>query len=94
MGSSVSENETWSEAAIKKRANTLAKKACEIWSRPSIGSQRLELYVEPGEAKEQSVYSLGHYDHLQDDMLDLYKALEKRVLNLDSQAFDEQVENV
>ncbi len=84
LNKSVRENETWSETAINKRANILAKKACEIWSRPSIDSQRLELYVEPGEAKEQSVYSLEHYDHLQGDMLDLYKALEKRVLNLDS----------
>lgn len=40
--------------------------------------------MEPEEVKEQSVYSIEHYDHLQGEILDLYNQLEKRILNIDA----------
>ncbi|MEQ6168630.1 DUF262 and DUF1524 domain-containing protein [Ekhidna sp. MALMAid0563] len=84
LNESVRAAEKWNEEAILKRASSLAERACTVWKRPALSSDRLELYQEPEETKEQAVYDLDHYDYLQGDMLDLYKNLEKRVLNLDA----------
>ena len=84
LNESVREADTWNEDAILKRALALAERACEVWKRPSMPNNRLELYKEPEEMQDQAVYNLNHYDHLQGGMLDLYKNLEKRVLNLDA----------
>lgn len=35
------------------------------------------------------MYDISHYEHLQGDMLNLYHALEKRVLNLDASVWVE-----
>ena len=84
LDESVRVADKWNEEAILKRASLLAERACTVWKRPALASDRLGLYQEPEETKDQPVYHLEHYDHLQGDMLDLYKNLEKRVLNLDA----------
>ncbi|MCB0535989.1 MAG: DUF262 domain-containing protein [Bacteroidetes bacterium] len=84
LNESVRVADKWNEEAILKRASLLAERACTVWKRPALASDRLGLYQEPEETKDQPVYHLEHYDHLQGDMLDLYKNLEKRVLNLDA----------
>ncbi|UAB86058.1 DUF262 domain-containing protein [Zunongwangia sp. SCSIO 43204] len=84
LNSSVREATTWNEDAILKRASKLAERACTVWQKPKLSNDRLELYKEPETTKEQAVYNIEHYDHLQGDMLELYKNLEKRVLNLDA----------
>ena len=84
LNASVREATTWNEDAILKRASKLAERACTVWKRPNLSNDRLELYKEPETTKEQAVYNIEHYDHLQGDMLELYNNLEKRVLNLDA----------
>ena len=84
LNASVREATTWNEDAILKRASKLAERACIVWQKPNLSNDRLELYKEPETTKEQAVYNIEHYDHLQGDMLELYKNLEKRVLNLDA----------
>lgn len=84
LNESVRAADKWNEEAILNRAFLLAERACTVWKRPALPNDRLELYQEPEETKEQTVYDLEHYDHLQGDMLVLYKNLEKRVLNLDA----------
>ena len=84
LNKSVGETQTWNKDAILKRASLLMERACEVWQRPSVANDRLELYKEPEEMNGQAVYNLEHYDSLQGDIFDLYKGLEKRVLNLDA----------
>jgi len=84
LNASVREATTWNEDAILKRASKLAERACKVWQKPNLSNDRLELYKAPETTKEQAVYNIEHYDHLQGDMLELYKNLEKRVLNLDA----------
>lgn len=84
LNESVRVEPKWNEAAIKNRAAKLAERAVIVWDRPDLDDLRLDLYREPENAKEQAVYDIAHYEHLHGDMLDLYHALEKRVLNLDA----------
>jgi uncharacterized protein with ParB-like and HNH nuclease domain/predicted transport protein len=74
----------WNEEAILRRASKLADRACLVWKEPTLPEDKLNLYREPEEVKEHSVYSIEHYDHLQGEMLELYRQLEKRILNLDA----------
>lgn len=84
LNESVREIDNWNKAAILERASVLAERACSIWERPFLSNDRLEIYTEPETIKEQAVYSLDNYDYLVGEMLELYKTLEKRVLNLDA----------
>lgn len=84
LNESVRVEPTWNETAIRNRATKLAGRAIKVWSFPHLDESRLTLYREPENSKEQAVYDIAHYEHLQGDMLNLYNALEKRVLNLDA----------
>ncbi|MCB0539679.1 MAG: DUF262 domain-containing protein [Bacteroidetes bacterium] len=84
LNESVRAETKWNEEAILRRASKLAERACLVWKEPSLPEDKLNLYREPEEVKEHSVYSIEHYDHLQGEMLDLYRQLEKRILNLDA----------
>lgn len=84
LNESVRAETKWNEEAILRRASKLAERACLVWKEPSLPEDKLNLYREPEEVKEHSVYSIEHYDHLQGEMLELYRQLEKRILNLDA----------
>lgn len=84
LNESVRAEAKWNEEAILRRASKLADRACLVWKEPKLPEDKLNLYREPEEVKEHSVYSIEHYDHLQGEMLDLYRQLEKRILNLDA----------
>lgn len=84
LNESVRVEPRWNETAIKNRAGKLANRAIKVWNRPKLEETRLDLYKEPESSKEQAVYDIAHYEHLHGDMLNLYNALEKRVLNLDA----------
>lgn len=74
----------WNEVSITGRVSKLAERACKVWTIPTLDQDRINIYREPDEVKEQIAYTLDHFEHLNGDMLDLYKHLEKRILNLDS----------
>lgn len=84
LNESVRAEAKWNEEAILRRASKLADRACLVWKEPTLPEDKLNLYREPEEVKEHSVYSIEHYDHLQGEMLELYRQLEKRILNLDA----------
>lgn len=84
LNESVRAEVKWNEEAILRRASKLADRACLVWKEPKLPEDKLNLYREPEEVKEHSVYNIEHYDHLQGEMLDLYRQLEKRILNLDA----------
>jgi uncharacterized protein with ParB-like and HNH nuclease domain/predicted transport protein len=84
LNESVRVESIWNETAIHTRASKLTDRASIVWLRPDVEQSRLELYKEPQSSKELAVYDIAHFEHLQGDMMNLYRALEKRVLNLDT----------
>lgn len=79
--------ETWREDEILSRAKELAAKASKIWKPVDLTEEELE-YYEP-EEKSSATYSLDSYDYLKGEMLELYEALKKRILNIDSSVYEE-----
>lgn len=84
LNESVRIADIWNKQAILKRASTLAQRACIVWKVPHLSQERLDIYKEPGLSKEQTIYNIENYEHLQGEMLVLFQNLEKRVLNLDA----------
>lgn len=84
LNESVRCESVWNEEAINRRALVLSEIACKIWRYQLIANDRLDLYLEPIETKESTGYSIEHYEYLKDEMFELYKLLEKRILNIDS----------
>jgi uncharacterized protein with ParB-like and HNH nuclease domain/predicted transport protein len=84
LNDSVRNKTIWNETSIESRAKVLAERAIKVWKIPQLSQETLDIYREPETVNEESVYTIDDYEHLKDDMLTLYKALEKRILNLDS----------
>jgi uncharacterized protein with ParB-like and HNH nuclease domain/predicted transport protein len=79
--------ETWSLENIEARAKELAEKARQIWFAPNLSQEVLDKYST--EEKVTNVYTIEQYEQLKGDMLDLYHALKKRILNIDSSVKEE-----
>tara|TARA_R110002072_G_scaffold288828_1_gene455117 strand:- start:12914 stop:14989 length:2076 start_codon:yes stop_codon:yes gene_type:complete len=79
--------DVWNEDEILKRSIELAAKASQIWTSPDLSDEQLE-YYKP-EEKSTAVYSIDSYDHLKGEMMGLYEALKKRILNIDSSVHEE-----
>lgn len=79
--------DVWNAEHIQARAKILAKKAKTIWYSPRLDNEILDLYRP--KPKQDKSYSLNHYKHLSGDMLDLYHALKKRIVNIDSSVIEE-----
>lgn len=75
--------EVWNEGNINKRAKELAQKAKQIWFAPNLAEETLQKYSRK-EVNETAEYTLEHYEYLNDEILELYEALRKRILNIDS----------
>ena len=75
--------EVWNEGNINKRAKELAQKAKHIWFAPNLAEETLQKYSRK-EVNETAEYTLEHYEYLNDEILELYEALRKRILNIDS----------
>ncbi len=75
--------DVWNEEQIKKRAVELATKAASIWNAPNLSDDILSKY-KPAEEKESASYTIENYEYLKGEMLELYYALRKRILNIDS----------
>lgn len=78
----------WDEDNIKLRAAQLATKAASIWQAPLLVDEVLNKY-RAIEEREPSHYTIENYDHLKGEMLDLYYAFRKRVLNIDATVREE-----
>lgn len=84
LNESVRNESVWNETAIERRAAALASNASKIWTRPDLAAEKLDMYKEKDDVKEDLVYGLAHYEHLTDELLNLYHHFEKRVLNMDA----------
>jgi uncharacterized protein with ParB-like and HNH nuclease domain/predicted transport protein len=79
--------EFWREEDILNRAKELSVKAINIWKSAVLSEEQLE-YYKP-EVKSSATYSIDAYDYLKGDMIELYEALKKRILNIDSSVHEE-----
>jgi len=79
--------DTWDVTQIENRAKQLCEKAKQIWQAPNLSQEILDTYKP--EEKEVASYTIDHYEHLQNEMMVLYKALKKRILNIDSSVKEE-----
>ena len=79
--------EFWREEDILNRAKELSVKAINIWKSAVLSEEQLE-YYRP-EVKSSATYSIDAYDYLKGDMIELYEALKKRILNIDSSVHEE-----
>ncbi|MCV2894574.1 DUF262 and DUF1524 domain-containing protein [Lentibacter sp. XHP0401] len=74
--------EKWDENAIKARANTMAKHAAEIWSRPQLAASVLSTYQEPTSTAAE--YSIDDHPHLLNgEMSSLFAEFSREVKALD-----------
>ncbi|ATC37626.1 DUF262 domain-containing protein [Elizabethkingia anophelis] len=78
----------WDKEEIETRAKELGKKASQIWDRPKLSQDILDEYTKTTE-KETMHYTLEHFNFLQGEMLELYNAISKRILNMDSSVKEE-----
>lgn len=78
----------WNETEIHFRAKELGKKAAKIWDSPKLSDDILDKYIKKYE-KETTHYAIEQFDFLQGEMLALYQALSKRILNIDSSVREE-----
>lgn len=84
LNESVRAENIWTEEAILNRASKLSERACRVWKMPSLLDDRLDLYKEKDQNKEEIKYTINDHPYLQNEMSELYNAFKKRVLNLDS----------
>jgi uncharacterized protein with ParB-like and HNH nuclease domain/predicted transport protein len=79
--------DVWNAENIEVRAKELAEKACSVWFAPNLQNEVLSKYG--AEEKATTIYTIEQYEHLKGDMLDLYQALKKRILNIDASVKEE-----
>ena len=74
--------EVWNREQIENRAQWLADMAVDIWQFPDLPEMIFMQYEGEG-ADGEDAYSLNNFEHLNGEMLDLFEALRKRIVNLD-----------
>ena len=79
--------DVWNVEHIENRAKLLAEKAKSIWYSPKLENDVVDQYRP--KAKKENVYTFDRYKHLTGEMLDLYHALKKRIMNIDSSVTEE-----
>jgi len=84
LNKSVRVADIWNEQAINNRASELAQRALKVWTSPYLDDDVLDTYRAPASKRDSIQYTIEQYEHLQNDMLDLYRLFEKRVLNIDA----------
>ena len=58
----------------------------KVWPSPYLDDDVIDIYRAPETTRDSIQYSIEQYEHLQNDMLALYRLFEKRVLNIDATA--------
>lgn len=74
------QTDTWNKEHIEIRAKKIAIKVLQIWDMPKLSDGTIDLYRIKND--DSPVYYIENYEYLKGDMLDLYHALKKRVMNI------------
>lgn len=73
---------SWNENKIQDRASELFEVARQIWKYPAISDSEV---LEFGAVDKVTVdYTLDDYEYLVNDMMELYKSLDHRIMNISS----------
>jgi uncharacterized protein with ParB-like and HNH nuclease domain/predicted transport protein len=88
LNRNVANKERWNEESILSRATELIQKAIRIWQIPDLEEDVLNSYREAKNIKDKTEYDLDHYQ-LEPTIFQLYSALKKRILNIDSSVTEE-----
>lgn len=75
---------TWGEHEIRRRAAELADLAVKVWPAPALSEEAVARYAVVNDVAASPTYTLDDHPHLRGDMLKLFEALVKRVLNIDA----------
>ena len=86
LNKSVRIADVWNKESINIRAVELGQRALKVWPSPYVDVDVLEMYKAPESTKDTVQYSIDQYEYLQNEMFDLYRLFEKRVLNIDATA--------
>ena len=89
LNQSLAQLDSWDEEAIRARADELADAASKVWQVPSLTDEVLSKYRKVSEAEVDTTYTLADHDKLQGEVLLLFEALRKRILNIDSSVREE-----
>jgi uncharacterized protein with ParB-like and HNH nuclease domain/predicted transport protein len=89
LNARLSEEDTWNEVAIQRRARRLADLAAQVWSIPSLASATLSAYKPT--AGKLGHYTLDNHPNLAvgQPMRPLFDLLRKEILNLDPNVTEE-----
>ncbi len=88
LNSGLGELEVWGAEQIKKRAQSLAVLALDIWRYPNMSDEVIKSYSKSLEVQTDESSS-AHFEYLQGESLSLFEVLRRRVLNLDSSVREE-----
>ena len=80
--------DSWNQDRIEQRARSLADTALGIWKFPKLPDEVIARYESTPEDNGDD-YSLDQFEHLNGDMLHVFEALRKRILNLDASVREE-----
>jgi len=89
LNNELAEVKHWNEEAINKRAQTLAKKATEVWQYPQLTTEVVEKYHIVKKGRSAKTYTLEDHSNLTGITMELFEQLRKRILNLDASATEE-----
>lgn len=78
----------WNEEQIINRAIQLTEKAKKVWRAPRLSEETINKYRK-SDSKDSSVYTIDDHEFLTGEMLHLFNALRKRILNIDSSVREE-----
>lgn len=76
--------DAWNDEEINKRARSLADQAVLVWEYPHISNEILSKYNKKATKGETATYTLADHPELQEEMLELFEELRKRICNIDS----------
>lgn len=80
--------DSWNQDQIEQRARSLADTALGIWKFPKLPDEVIARYESTPEDNGDD-YSLDQFEHLNGDLLHVFEALRKRILNLDASVREE-----
>lgn len=81
--------DSWNREQIENRAKMIADIAVQIWKFPNLTDEVLLQYEHKSQDNNGSEYSLNQFENLTGDILELFEALRKRILNLDASVREE-----
>lgn len=89
LNAGLSEEDTWNEAAIQRRAKRLADLAAQVWAIPVLTSTTVSSYKPT--AGKSGIYTLDNHSNLAvgQPMRPLFDLLRKEILNLDPNVTEE-----